>query len=125
MADTAQERVVALFTGSRGWKDWEAIKHDVYALPMHALVVHGACPSGADRMVQRAAEGRGLHVAAIGARWDCYGKAAGYKRNAVMLLTQPTIVYAYPLGASPGTRMMIRLAQDAGIPVLDRSPVIA
>jgi YspA, cpYpsA-related SLOG family len=117
------ERVVALFTGSRDWTDVEAIRRDVDALPMHALIVHGANLNGADAIAHGLAEVRGLHVASVRARWDCYGKSAGYKRNTAMLLVQPTIVYAYPLGESPGTRMMMRLAQIKGIPVLDRSPI--
>jgi hypothetical protein len=119
------ERVVALFTGSRRWTDWEAVKRDVDALPAHALLVHGDCPTGADSLAAQFARERGLHAAAIPARWEHYGKSAGYKRNTAMLLVLPTIVYAYPLSASPGTRMMMRLAQDAGVPVLDRSPVVA
>lgn len=119
------ERVVALFTGSRDWTDWEAVRRDVEALPRHALVVHGDCRTGADSLVARFARDRGLHVAAIPARWGHYGHAAGRNRNTAMLLTLPTIVYAYPLGKSPGTRMMMRLATGAGIPVLDRSPVVA
>lgn len=119
------ERVVALFTGSRRWTDWEAVKRDVEALPGHVLVVHGDCPTGLDAMVSQLAREDGLHVAAIPGRWDRYGRSADYKRNAAMLLTLPTIVYAYPLGDSYGTRMMMRLATEAGILVLDRSPVAA
>lgn len=121
----ALERVVALFTGSRRWTDWEAVRRDVDALPRHALLVHGDCPTGADSLAAQFARECGLHAAAIPARWEHYGKSAGYKRNTAMLLTLPTIVYAYALGASPGTRMMMRLAQDAGVLVLDRSLVVA
>jgi hypothetical protein len=125
MADPAQGRCVALFTGSRRWTDREAVRRDLQDLPIGALVVHGDCPTGLDAIVKRDAKRLGLHAAAIPALWEHYGKAAGYKRNAVMLLTQPTIVYAYPLGRSPGTRMMMRLAQETGVPVLDRSSVVA
>lgn len=122
MAEPA-ERVVALFTGSRDWTDIASIKRDIDTLPAHALVVHGANRKGADAIAHRLSEARGLHVAPIRARWDLHGKGAGRKRNIAMRLVLPTIVYAYPLPQGSGTQMMMRLAREWGIPVVDRSPV--
>ena len=51
------------------------------------------------------------------ADWDKYGKRAGYIRNKQMLDEGcPDLVVAFPGGK--GTAMMIKLAEEAGIPVI-------
>lgn len=78
-----------------------------------------AALTGADTHAHRAARACGLHVAAVGALWDMYGKSAGPMRNAAMLKLRPDVVYAYTTGGA-GTRSMINLARDAGIEVIVR-----
>lgn len=52
------------------------------------------------------------------AEWDKYGKSAGYKRNAQMLEEgKPDLVIAFPGGK--GTAMMVKLAEAAGVEVVD------
>lgn len=52
------------------------------------------------------------------AEWNKYGKSAGMKRNMQMLHEgKPDLVIAFPGGK--GTAMMIRIARDAGLPVLE------
>ncbi len=111
------ERTVALFCGSRSYYDYERIRDDLAALPEDAVVIEGGA-EGADRTARNYALARGLHVATMPALWNEYGRSAGPRRNKMMLALQPTIVYAYPSGDSRGTRGMIRLAKDAGIPVV-------
>lgn len=109
---------VALFCGSRDWRDRERIREDVWGLPTNAVVVEGGA-RGADRIAREEALRRGLHVATVPALWDRYGKSAGYRRNAAMLKFV-TEVYAYTLGTS-GTNHTIALAQRAGVPVFVRT----
>jgi hypothetical protein len=109
------ERVVALFCGSRGWRDERPIYADVEALPDDALVIEGGA-AGADRLSGYWARKRGLHVAEVDALWGRFGPSAGPRRNAAMLLLLPTVVYAYSLG-TPGTEDMIRRATAAGVPI--------
>jgi hypothetical protein len=50
------------------------------------------------------------------ANWERYGKRAGYLRNKQMLEEgKPDLVIAFPGGK--GTAMMIKLAEEAGVPV--------
>jgi hypothetical protein len=56
-------------------------------------------------------------VATVRALWTHHHKAAGYRRNEAMARLQPDFLFAYPLGESPGTRHMIRIAEAECIQV--------
>ncbi len=115
-----------LVTGSREWVDhdrlWTALNQ--YPLPM--VVVHGACPSGADAMAagwaRRAASSYGWPVTQERhpADWRTYGKAAGFRRNAEMVALGAFVCLAfYREGAgNRGTAHCAGLAERAGIPVV-------
>ena len=110
------EPVVALFCGSRDWRDWDAIEADVASLPEGSVVVHGA-QRGADTIAGVLANRRGLHVARVPPRWDLFGNGAGRKRNealALLLANGPRVGFAYPLDG-PGTPMMVGLAAAVGV----------
>lgn len=80
------------------------------------IVIEGDAP-GADRHAREAARVLGIHVATVPAQWNLLGKSAGYARNHAMLLLKPDLVLAFWDGSSPGTRMMIGVAEKAGVPV--------
>ena len=75
------------------------------------LVIHGNC-RGADRYFARRAAGSDYVVVAMPARWDVFGRAAGYRRNSAMIRVLEGLVecgwrgvgLAMPKGSSPGTR---------------------
>lgn len=83
------------------------------------VLIHGACPKGADHMADILAPAHGYEIERYPADWKTYGKPAGYRRNADMVNLGADICLAFPLGASKGTRMCMRLASEAGIPVLN------
>jgi hypothetical protein len=107
---------VVLFSGSREWTDRERVRHDLEALPDDSLVIEGGA-RGLDRIVREEAQALGIHVATVRALWDFHGKAAGYRRNEAMARLRPDFLHAYPLGESPGTRHMIRIAERECIQV--------
>lgn len=115
-----RDPVVALFCGSRGWSDREAIRRDLRALPDLSVVIEGGA-QGADRIARFEATQLGLHVATMPALWSLYGKAAGPRRNAAMLKLRPDVVYAFNLG-TPGTDVMVKLSRLAGVEVIERQP---
>jgi len=111
-----------LLTGSRTWDDTPAIEHALAAIlarhPEGVLLVHGACPRGADAMAAAyAARTLGYHIEAHPADWCRHGRAAGQLRNAEMVTLGAQGCAAFLRGASPGTTATIRLARAAGIPV--------
>jgi YspA, cpYpsA-related SLOG family len=82
------------------------------------LLVHGACPRGADAIAAAcAARTPGYQIEAHPADWRRYGRAAGYRRNAEMVALGADGCAAFIRGRSPGSTSAVRLAAAAGIPV--------
>ena len=110
-----------LVTGSRTWHDIRAIELALAAVlarhPEGVLLVHGACPRGADAIAAAyAARTPGYQVEAHPADWRRYGRAAGYRRNAEMIAQGADGCAAFIRGGSPGSTSAVRLARAAGIP---------
>lgn len=85
--------------------------------------VHGAAP-GADTLAGEAVRLRRVILRddvteeRHPADWAKHGRAAGPIRNREMLASGIDRVYAFRLpGDSPGTDHMVRIAQEAGVPV--------
>ena len=108
--------MIALFFGSRDWTDSDRIADDVADLPAETIVVSGGA-RGADSLSAAEARRRGLHVAVVHAQWVPFGKSAGPRRNAAMMLLRPDIAYGYDLGGR-GTADMARRLLEAGVPVV-------
>jgi hypothetical protein len=111
-----------LVTASRTWHDTAVIEHALAATlaphPAGVLLVHGACPRGADAIAAAyAAWTPGYHIEARPADWRRHGRAAGQLRNAEMVTLGARGCAAFLRGASPGTTAAIRRARAAGIPV--------
>lgn len=106
-----------LICGSRNWSNRRAIRAALINCdPMTDTIVHGGAP-GADRMAGEEAYKLGFQVEVHYAQWDLHGKSAGPIRNKKMLDSGLDKVYAFPLGRSPGTRHMIRIAEAADVEV--------
>lgn len=116
-----------LVTGSRDWADEKAIRDAIMGAlvragrvdppPDRVVLVHGAC-RGADILAERVAAAWQIPTEAHPADWDRHGRQAGPIRNRQMVELGADVVLAFPLGASPGTRGCIELAEAAGIPVV-------
>lgn len=118
---------VVLVTGSRHWEDRKAICDALRPYRrvhgVSPLLIEGGCLTGADSIansvVQREIKNERWERKCFEAHWAIWGKAAGPKRNDLMLyvlqgyhgLGYRCMVHAFPLGESPGTRGMIRLVQ--------------
>lgn len=114
---------VVLVTGSRDWTNQDTV---FKALQEHlgdnilGIVRHGGCPTGADKMAGNwVASQPGIAVDAISANWDVFGRSAGPIRNKQMVNLGADICLAFPLGESRGTRGCMRLAEQAGIKVIN------
>jgi hypothetical protein len=84
-----------------------------------AVIVHGACPSGADAMAAEWARDYGVTAEPHPADWSGCGKAAGFIRNAEMVSLGADVCLAfYKQGAgNKGTDHCASQAEKAGIPV--------
>lgn len=121
-----------LVTGSRRWHDPNAVERELTRLLVEhksLTVVHGDCPTGADRHARTWAEAQihmGMRVSdawvrheAYPALWEEFDKAAGPIRNKYMVQLDADVCIAFPDFHSRGTVSCIRLAQAAGIRVIN------
>jgi hypothetical protein len=111
-----------LVTGSRTWDDISRVEHALAVIlarhPEGVVLVHGACPRGADAIAAGyAARTSGYQVEGRPANWRLYGRAAGYRRNAEMIATGAGGCIAFIRGGSPGSSATVAMAKAAGIPV--------
>lgn len=108
-----------------GWRDWpESNKYWIWqhlddtiliVASGDAVIVHGQCPKGgADLWVEQWAHARGMKVERHPADWDRYGKAAGPKRNTLMVSLGVNVCYAFPGPGSRGTWDCMQKASEAG-----------
>ncbi|SRR5713226_671378 len=105
-----------LVCGSRHWTDWKLIETHLKMLPPGTTIISGAA-RGADQMAATIGAKLGLEVQESPADWAKFGRAAGYRRNLLMLKERPDLVIAFHLDASPGTAHAIENARKRGIPV--------
>ena len=116
-----------LCTGTRDWTDEAAVRaafasldeYDFWEQPSDVTIVHGACPTGADAIVDRVARELGFQVERHPGDWDRYGLAAGPIRNSHMVSLGADLCFAFWDGrvTKSGTLDCFQKAVRAGIPV--------
>jgi hypothetical protein len=113
-----------LVCGGRDYDQWAVVcaTLDRYHNYPGLVIIHGNA-SGADWLARCWAVYRGVPHIPFPARWDLYGRAAGMRRNAEMLLTgKPTEIVAFPGGV--GTADMVARGRSRGIPVTEISDLL-
>ena len=117
-----------LVTGSREWNDDPLLCITLAMATQEpgcgvrsssVVIVHGACPRGADKTAGIWARDHGIRTEPHPADWDGYGKQAGFIRNAEMvsLGADLALVFYWRGAGNKGTEHCARLADSAGIPV--------
>jgi hypothetical protein len=117
-----------IVTGSRDWEGVHAesrvhiILNMILALSdvlgQKLTIVHGDCPTGADRIVDAWAlrrEDAGVTVKRHPADWRRLGKAAGPIRNQEMIDAGADLCIGFLRANSTGTRHALALARNARI----------
>ncbi|MEU3278163.1 DUF2493 domain-containing protein [Streptomyces antibioticus] len=113
-----------LLTGSRSWTDVGRLELALFLLvrqvgrPCDVVLVHGACPKGADAIADRFARDIGMGVEPHPADWERWGKSAGFRRNDEMVKLGADICLAFIKDGSAGASMTAGLAKKAGIPTI-------
>ena len=109
-----------LVTGSREWSNRDVVEEALspYSIEASAVLVSGACPSGADSMAEEVWKGWGLPVERHPADWRRHGKAAGFIRNQEMVDLGADVCLAFRRNYSRGTTHCANAATMAGIPTL-------
>jgi hypothetical protein len=107
-----------LVCGSRHFNDKELFDSVMEEFKDKGVTIIQGNARGADTLAYYWALQYAAHEEHYQADWKKYGKAAGYIRNKQMLDDgEPDLVIAFWDGESPGTAMMISLAEKAGVPV--------
>lgn len=112
-----------LVTGSREWDNYpltvQVLTEFIWrkGALLDAVLVHGDCPTGLDRMAGRIWTILGRPVETHPADWETHGKAAGPIRNKLMVeLGADYCIGFFKEGAvNRGTRNCYSLARKAGI----------
>lgn len=109
---------IRIVTGSRSHTGFEQIYAELNR-ERPDLVVHGACPTGADAIADRWCETTGTPCARMPAWWRAFeGNSAGPIRNGWMVKFFPTAeLLAFPYPNSKGTWDCVRQAKEAGLKV--------
>ena len=108
---------VAIFCGSRNWKNLDPISENMVKLPEGSIIIHGA-QRGADLTSDKVAKEFGFETIPVEADWNAYDDAAGPIRNQEMLdmliaacikFKQPANCYAFheDVKLGRGTRDMV------------------
>lgn len=117
-----------IIAGSRNFDDYLKMLKTLDELGIHLInsidpieIISGHAP-GADRLGERFAQSWGYPLRIFIADWAKYGNAAGPIRNERMAKyaaeADRSILIAFPIGESPGTRNMIKLAKEYGLEVV-------
>lgn len=106
-----------LVTGSRSWKDRQIIRDALTELwSPEAILVSGACPTGADALSEACWSHWGGQVERHPADWKQFGRRAGFVRNAEMVQLGADACLAFIRDGSAGASHTATLAERAGIP---------
>lgn len=113
----------SIWTGSRHWTDEDEVRRVLELMcdpegRSDVTIVHGACPTGLDAIVDRIAREMGFQVEPHPADWDTHGKSAGPIRNQEMVDLDARSCIGFPLEGSTGTIDCMRKAWKAQIPTL-------
>jgi len=109
-----------LVCGSRYYSDCKKIFDVINSLKekyKDITIIEGGAP-GADELAKKACMEIGIEVKEYKADWKRYGRAAGPKRNQLMLDSEnPGLVIAFHenIESSKGTKDMVRRATGANI----------
>ncbi len=107
-----------IVAGTRTFDDYELLKSklDFFLKNQRGVEIVSGTARGADQLGEWYANERGLAVKRFPADWELYGKSAGYRRNAQMAEYADAAVIFWD-GISRGSRHMINLAKEKGLPV--------
>lgn len=122
-----------IVTGSRHWSERTIIEGSLSIVaafvPGFLVVVHGWCPTGADKMADDWALAEHSLDKAVRlperfkANWGIEGNQAGGIRNQRMVNAGADLCLGFPLPGSVGTFDCMRRAQQAGITTINMNPL--
>ncbi len=119
-----------VITGSRDLQRWEPVYALLNQWPQRTLIIHGACPTGADHYAAAYAAERFMPAVAMPAQWGRDGnRSAGPKRNGAMVRLAMALrdcgwvveCHGFPVGKSRGTRGCMGAFEAQGFKVVEHA----
>lgn len=111
-----------IIAGGRSFSDYKLLKDklDYYLRDKvrqgYEIIIISGTANGADKLGERYAMERGYKIERYPADWNKYKKAAGYRRNVQMSEVANACVVFWD-GVSPGSKHMIDIATNKGLPL--------
>lgn len=107
-----------IIAGGRDFKDYNRLKEvcDKILSNQNDIEIVSGTAGGADTLGERYAQEKGYEVKKFPAKWNEYGKKAGYLRNQEMGDYADGLI-AFWDGQSKGTKHMIDIANKNGLKV--------
>jgi hypothetical protein len=121
-----------LITGSRNWDNFKSVQYRILEAISEWIddhpglsredalswvtIVHGGCPTGADRIADIFARKAGIPTEVYEAQWNKFQKRAGFVRNRLMVNKGADVCLAFNRDKSRGTVDCRDQAKKAGIP---------
>lgn len=103
-----------IIAGSRDIESYREIEDAVKASGFEVTTVISGTARGVDRIGINWAFKHNIPVIEVPAKWDIYGKRAGYLRNEEMAKIGDALIAVWD-GKSKGTKSMIDLARSYGL----------
>lgn len=115
----AERGLTCIVAGSRCVTDYNVVVGAIEASQWKLYCVVSGAARGVDRLGERYAAERGLHLTRFPAQWDLYGRSAGMRRNTEMAAYADALIAVWD-GVSRGTANMIALMEKFGKPYFVR-----
>lgn len=109
------EKQRIIVAGSRNFNNYDYLKKICdFIIDEEDVVIISGTARGADKLGERYAKEKGFELRLFPAKWDEYGKRAGYFRNVEMAKNADMLI-AFWDGESKGTKHMIDIAEKEGL----------
>lgn len=111
--------LIGVVTGGRSYSNKEVVRAGILASKATFVIEGGA--NGADALARKVCDELGIPHITVWALWKRYDKAAGFKRNKLMLdiamaLNEDTPIVGIVFPGGNGTANMRSLIEQAGYP---------
>lgn len=103
-----------IIAGSRGITDYKLICEAITKSGFTITEIVSGAARGVDRLGEEYGRKRNIRIKLFPAKWDVYGKSAGYRRNEDMAAYAETLIAIWD-GESKGTKHMIDMAKKQGL----------
>ena len=107
-----------IIAGSRTITDYELVTEAIHNSGFSITEVICGGAKGVDELGAKWAENNNATIVYVRARWDVFGKSAGYKRNEAMAHLADAAIVIH--NNSPGSLHMIVIAKKFGLIVFEK-----